>query len=658
MSAESQGGLKSTPHQTLDFENIQPISASDEEIAAMVEGAELPALMAALAALTGDSNLIAADVQHPAKSMSASISPQGGMDEAMQKRARERAAAAIIAYRDSGSPRTIPSDEALVASMQYITRDPRNDYLPLLRNELSLAGDANAPLWEKSKIAPKRNFRVAVVGGGLAGVLAAHRLKQAGVDFTVFEKRKDVGGVWLANTYPGCRLDTPNFAYSYSFAQNSKWSCQFSGQEEIWQYIRSVAETAGILENIVFDTEVLGLQFDKGTNWTVTWQTGTAPEQSACFDAVITAVGQLDRPSIPEIPGLQSFAGEAFHSATWPAGIDITGKRVAVVGTGASAFQIVPNIVDQVGRLLVVQRNPPWMLPTPNYHEKINTGMAWLLSHIPTYGRWYRFWQFWIAAEGRLPLTEVESDWEHPVSVSRANERLRQECVEYLHQQYASRPDLADAMTPSYPPGAKRMLRDNGVWAKALMSPQTRLVSGSIERIEGSTVHFTDGTTEDVDVIVFATGFQASQYLEPMRVEGEGGRDLHKEWNGNARAYRGITVPGYPNLFMMAGPNTGVVVNGSAIFQMECAMSYVLDAIRLLLETNSAAIDTRVDAFERYNAYVDAGNLQRAWGIERVNSWYKNKFGRASQTWPYTLLDYWSLTRSVESSDHELITLG
>jgi 4-hydroxyacetophenone monooxygenase len=303
----------------------------------------------------------------------------------------------------------------------------------------------------------------------------------------------------------------------------------------------------------------------------------------------------------------------------------------------------------------VFQRNPPWMLPTPNYHDEIKPGMAWLLHHVPYYGRWFRFWQFWIAAEGRLPLVEVEPDWDHPISVGRANEGLRLECIEHLKAQLSDRPDLLEKLTPSYPPGAKRMLRDNGVWAAALKQPHARLITDKIEKIEERGIVTEDGQLHEVDVIVLATGFQASDYLTPIKVTGCDGKDLHEWWAGDCRAYLGITMPGFPNLFMTGGPTTGVVVNGSAIFSAECAVEYALSAIHELLRGSYASMDVRQAPFDEFNRRVDAGNLTKAWGVAKVSSWYRNRFGRASQTWPFSLLEYWRITEHANLADYDLV---
>lgn len=638
------------------FNHVAPIDASDDFIRQAVEEADLPALMATLAMITGDRSLIAPDLKPPAPPMSTVIAPQGGMSAEAQDKARRLAVATLIRYRDAGEPyQGPPPADLLDACVQYLIRGDLEEYRALLEHELGIARDPGAPGWTHEEIAPNTPFRVAVIGAGVSGIAAAYRLQQAHLDFTVFEKNDEVGGVWWENRYPGCRLDTPNFAYSLSFAQKPDWPQQFSRQPEIHGYLATVAEAAGLRRHVRFGTEVDAMRFDerRGT-WTLTVRDRDGRTTEEEFNAVITAVGILNRPSLPDIAGLESFQGQVVHSAQWPEGLDLQGKRVALVGTGASAFQIGPSIADSVSQFTIYQRNPPWMLPTPTYHDDIKPGMQWLLKHVPYYGRWFRFWQFWIAVEGRLPLTEVDDDWDHPVSVGRKNEELRQGCLAWLARQYEDRPDLLAKMTPQYPPAAKRMLRDNGIWAAMLKKPHVELETTGIERITPQGIQTTDGTLREFDVIVFATGFKASDFLAPMKITGRGGRELHRDcWAGDCRAYLGITVPGFPNLFMTGGPNTAVVINGSAIFSSECQVEYALRAIRHLLANGHAALDCKEQPFAEFNAWVDAGNLKRAWGAARTSSWYKNSQGRASQTWPYGLLDYWNLTAKFSPSDYE-----
>lgn len=660
MDQQENAPLHSSGHNTLmeAFGQVETIDSPDEFIRGAVEDADLPALMAALAMLTGDTSLISSDLKPTSPPMTAVVAPQGGMSVDAQVKARRLAVAAIIKFRDAGTPTPQTPPAALADEcLRYMIRDGLDELRPLLEHELGVEQDLGAPDWTREDVAPATPFRVAVIGAGVSGIAAAYRLQQAHLDFAVYEKNDEVGGVWWENRYPGCRLDTPNFAYSLSFAQKPDWPQQFSRQPEIQAYLATVAGSTGIRQNIRFNCEVDTMRFDEQQAvWRLTIRDRSGAVSEETFNAVVTAVGILNRPSLPDIPGLESFGGRVVHSAVWPQDLDLKGKRVGLIGTGASAFQIGPSIADSVEHFEIFQRNPPWMLPTPTYHDDIKPGMQWLLKHIPSYGRWFRLWQFWMAVEGRLPLTEVEADWDHPVSVGRANEMLRQGCLTWLAGQYQDRPDLLAKMTPGYPPAAKRMLRDNGAWAAMLKQPHVELNTQAIERITPDGIVSNDGSLHKFDVIICATGFKASDFLAPMKITGRRGVELHRDfWAGDCRAYLGITVPGFPNLFMTGGPNTAVVINGSAIFSSECQVKYTMEAIRYLLKSGHQGMDCKEKPFEEYNAWIDAGNLKRAWGASRTSSWYINSKGRASQTWPYGLADYWNLTATFSSDKYEYI---
>lgn len=638
------------------FDASQPIDVDDAFLERAVQDAELPALLAALALATGDRTILAEELRPPLPPMDSVIAPQGGMSAHAQEQARIVAIDALKAFRDRGSvPAAPPSEEFLAHVMGFLTKDASEEYLPLLRHELGIPSDYGAPEWTKNDLAPDRDFTVAVIGAGISGMAAAHRLHQAGVEYVVLEKNTEVGGTWWENVYPGCRLDTPNFAYSYSFAQKADWPQQFSTQKEIEGYLQNVATEYGLRPNIEFATEVISATFDdEDHTWTVITQTVDGVQQTRRVNAVVTAVGQLNRPNIPKIAGLESFAGRWFHSAQWDTSADLTGLKVAVVGTGASAYQIVPAIADDVEHLSVFQRSAPWMLPTPSYYADIPNGMAWLLRHVPHYGRWFRFWQFWIAAEGRLPFVTADPNWPEETSTSEKNAELRRQLLAHLTNQLQDHPELLKKMTPTYPPGAKRMLRDNGVWAESLMKPHVDLVTDGIEEITPEGIKTTDGVLHEADVIVFATGFHASDYLEPMKISGKRGQDLHEMWGGDARAYMGITVHAFPNLFMLMGPNTGVVVNGSSLYMAECAAEYTVECIGELLKAKKKSMHPRTEAVDAFCDRVDAGNRLRTWGAAKIHTWYRNRFGRATQVWPFSLLEFYQLTRHPDLSAFDI----
>lgn len=640
-----------------DSENVASIEVDDAAIRQAVSQAELSPLLATLAMVNKDLSLLDPALKPPLPPMDAMIAPQGGLSAEAQAQAREVATQAIIDYRDRGTSlaEDLTEDE-LAVIMRFLTKDAGDDCLPLLRHELSFPRDFGAPSWQLDEVAPDVDFRVAVIGAGITGIAAAHRLAQAGVPYVVFEKNRKAGGTWYENVYPGCRLDTPNFAYSFSFAQKPDWPEQFSKQGQIENYLQTVAADFGVEENVQFETEVSAMTYrDDIHSWELTVKDAAGVETTQVFNAVMTAVGQLNRPSYPDIDGRESFEGESFHSARWNPEVDTTGLRIAVVGTGASAYQIVPAVTPGAKSVTVFQRNAPWMLPTPNYHNETSEGMLWLLTHLPFYGRWVRFWQFWLASEGRMPFVQADASWEGELSTSAGNEHLRLQLVESIEKQVQGHPDLLTKMIPNYPPGSKRMLRDNGAWVGALKQSHVELVTEPIARMTATGVVTGDGTERDFDLIVYATGFQASDYLAPMQVTGKDGLDLHEYWGGDARAYMGVNVPGFPNMFMLMGPNTGVVVNGSSLFMGECTAEYSVACIGSILAKGALAMESTQAATDEFVAYVDAGNQTKAWGVSKVHTWYRNSHGRASQVWPYPLREFYDVSHALNTDAYQYL---
>ncbi|TDC85727.1 NAD(P)/FAD-dependent oxidoreductase [Actinomadura sp. 7K507] len=622
---------------------------SDERLRNAVATADLPALLAALAQILDDDAFIDPALRPDSVIPPAGALYQGGLDEERQRRARGLCLDGLRRLRDSGvAAAPEPTPARLSRLLDFIAHGADESYLPLLAHELDLPRDGAAPAWKLKDLDPERDFRVAVIGAGLSGLVAAHRLKQAGVDVVVFDKNPDVGGTWYENTYPGCRLDTHNYAYSYSFAQKPDWPCYFSSRESIQDYFVKFAEDAGLAPHLRLSTHIVALDFQEpAANWNVRHRAADGTETTEVFDAVVSAVGQLNQPLVPEFPGRERFQGETWHTARWRHDVDLTGLRVGVVGTGASGFQVVPAIAEQVEHLTVFQRNPPWTLPTPRYMDEIEEELLWLFRNVPYYARWYRFLQFWTSVEGRRRFVEVDPDWTKEGSVSEANEVLRVALTDHLTAQFADRPDLLPHVVPAYPPGAKRLLRDNGSWARTLKRDDVALVTDRISEFTEDGIRTADGALHELDAVIYSTGFTASEFLSTMRVTGTGKRDLHEFWDGDARAYLGITVPHFPNLFCVYGPNTNLVVNGSTVLFTELAVEYIVKAVESLVRDGDAALDCREDAYLGYNDAVDAENKRMAWGAAEVSSWYKNSKGRVSQCWPFPLLDYWTSTRTL-----------
>lgn len=637
------------------FQSTAPFQDDDAALRRHLEDAHLPSLLAAVAHVTGDLSILE-DELRPEDTFMAQV--PGGLGEGPRERAIEVLVRQLAAFRDAGcpEPRT-PDDETLTRILGFLVPDAKlDDYLPLLLEELAIGdGDRRAPEWNKREIAPEREFRVAIIGAGMSGLAAAHRLNQAGVPFVIFEKNDDVGGTWLENTYPGCRVDIQNHFYSYSFAQRIDWPLLYSTHDVLLDYFQQCAEDFGLRDSIQFGTEVTSMTWDDASaTWKLRTKTGDT-EETFVAQAVVSAVGQLNRPQIPEIPGQDRFQGPAFHSAEWDHAVDLEGKRVAVIGTGASAAQFVPAIAPRVAEMAVFQRTPNWMFPRPDYHEAPPAGQQWCFAHVPAFAQWYRFWVFWVGAEGAIPLVGADPDWSpRDRSLSAGNEMLREALTAYLLEQAGGDEDLAAKIVPDYPPAAKRILVDNGSWVNALRQPHVSLVTDEIREIDESGVVDANGTHHPADVIVYGTGFQAQRFLTPMKVTGRDGRDLHEAWAGNPRAYLGITVPGFPNFFCLYGPNTNIVVSGSIIYFSECEVNYLVESLRILMAEGLKTMDCRPAVLDAYVEKVDAGNALMAWGAATVDSWYKNDAGRVTQNWPFSLLEYWQQTRTVDVSDYEV----
>jgi 4-hydroxyacetophenone monooxygenase len=619
--------------------------------------AHLPALLASLVHLTGDADLLTPE-RRPAYAPFTD-NKDGGYPPAVQADIRARAKAAIIARLEGAPLGPPPSAQTVRRMMDFVAGvDIPAHYAAFLTDELGLGGtDTKTPDWSEPALKAKAAaMRVIVVGAGMSGLLAAIRLQQAGVTFTVVEKDADVGGTWLENVYPGCRVDNPNHMYSYSFEPNHAWPQYYSPQKVLLGYFQRVAEKYDLRRRIRFETSVEEAVFDEAAAvWRVALKTADGARETLEAEVLITAVGQLNRPRFPDIEGIETFAGPSFHSARWRHDVDLAGKRVAVIGAGASAFQFVPEIAPTVAHLDVFQRSPPWTFPAPTYHHDVPGGKKWLLEHVPFYAKWYRFWLFWMLTDGFYEGVKTDPAWDgSPGAVSAVNAAIREMLTAAIRAQAPDAPELVEKVIPAYPVGGKRALLDNGLWLAALQRDNVALISDPIEKITPAGLVTKGGVAHPADVIIYGTGFHASRFLWPMRIVGRGGIALHDAWAGDARAYLGMTAPIFPNLFMLYGPNTNIVVNGSIIFFSECSVRYILGALKLMLETGSSTMEVKREVHDAFNVKVDAANALMAWGAPQVTSWYKNATGRVSQNWPFPLVDYWNATVAPNPDDFVL----
>jgi len=638
---------------------IPPAEAALEDDDAVIERclehASIPVLLMSIVHITGDTDLLDGPIRPQPITMGEF---QGMISDEQKAEVRAHALEVLRDYRDRGCTLpAAPSPQTIRRMMSFVVgEEVPDEYVPMMREELALDGVDARAIDAKLADDVKRDFHVLVIGAGMSGLLAAIQLDDAGIPFTVVEKNEGIGGTWLENTYPGCRVDVGNHFYCYSFAPNHGWSEYYSRQPELHDYFETCATKFGIRDRIRFGTEVLRSRYDEArSRWEVELQLPDGATETLYANAIVSAVGQLNRPKIPKLDGLESFRGPAFHSARWPSAIDFRGKRVAVIGTGASAVQLVPEVAKQAERLIVFQRSPGWMLPNPVYHDGVSDEVKWLMRNVPFYARWFRFLIFWPGSDGLLPSLRLDPDWPHPDrSMNAINDAMRTGFIDYMQQQLDGDEELLAKVTPSYPPFGKRILQDNGTWFRTLKRDNVELVDAAVASVTPDAVVDERGRTHPVDVIVFATGFHANRFLWPIEVTGRSGADLREQWGEDPRAYLGITVPNFPNLFLLYGPNTNVAHAGSIIFHAECQVRYTMGCIHSLLAEGRAAMECKQDVHDAYNARLQREASQLVWTHPGVESWYKNAKGRLTTTSPWRLVDYWGWTREPDLDDYHL----
>ncbi|TDD58772.1 NAD(P)/FAD-dependent oxidoreductase [Kribbella antibiotica] len=479
---------------------------------------------------------------------------------------------------------------------------------------------------------------VVIIGSGFAGLCMGIKLKQSGCeDFVILEKADRLGGTWRDNTYPGCACDVPSYLYSYSFEQNPHWSRMFAPWEEILAYLERCAEKYGIADKIRYGAEVTEAAFDETSGeWTVTVNGGETIETQA----LVTGVGSLQRPKWPEIAGLDSFAGTTFHSAQWDHSHDLAGRRVAVIGTGASAIQFVPQIAKQVGQLDVYQRNAPWITSKPD--RTIGALERRLHQRFPAAQRTIRnaiYWGLEVRGAGFAGNPKLMKGLE-----IQAKQHLKKQVTD---------PDLRARLTPNYQIGCKRLLISNDYYPTFSRS-NVELVTTSISRVTENAVVTADGIERPCDTIVVGTGFDVGAGLTRMPILGKDGVDLSEHWKRDGiSAHLGITAAGYPNLFFLTGPNTGLG-HTSMVFMIEAQVRYVMQALDLLRTRRATYLEVRADAQREFVDDIQDELRETVWE-SGCTSWYHDDAGRNSVVWPEFSVSYWRRTRKLDPSDFVLV---
>jgi 4-hydroxyacetophenone monooxygenase len=632
------------------------IPEDDALIARALQDASIPTLMMSMIHMSGDTSLL-----------DGALSPagvfineyQGYMSEEDKAAVRAQALDVIRAFRAGGCrlpPQ--PSAETVQRMMNFIVAsEVPADYVPMMLEEMELDGaDQRSDAWgDEVPVARRAQHKVLVIGGGMSGVLAAYRLQEARIPYIVIEKNASVGGTWFENRYPGARVDVGNHLYSYSFEPAHHWSQYFSQQKELQQYFEDVVQHHHLQQHFRFNTEVTGASFDERSGlWTVDTVDKDGVTEQYVANSVISAVGQLNRPILPDIPGIDTFAGQWCHSAAWDDSIDCTGKNVVVVGSGASAFQLVPAIAGQVKHLTVFQRSAPWMFENPIYHDSVPEGKKWCLQHLPFYTRWFRFLIFWPACDGAYDTVFIDPAWPHQErSVNEMNDFVYQMFSDYIKGQVGDDEELLKKVIPDYAPMGKRTLQDNGSWLSALKRDNVDLVTQSVASVSAGGVTAADGSFYPADIILYATGFETDRFLWPMKIIGRRGRVLSDQWGIEPSAYLGITIPNFPNFYCMYGPGTNLAFGGSLIFNGECQIRYIMECLKALLQSGADTVECKGEVHDDYQRRFRELHARLIWEHDSIKtSFYQNAEGKVTLLWPWKILDMWRWTKAVNRDDY------
>ncbi|WP_246221966.1 MULTISPECIES: flavin-containing monooxygenase [Gordonia] len=640
---------------------------TDEQMRRAIEHANLPILLGSLALLTGDDKWIS-EPYIPTPPQDLGDHDSGGFDDEVAGRIRTEAVETLCSWRDGtlNLPADPPAPQHISEVLAVMLGDRIPDgYGTLLGEEMGIYPRHTEPVRS-----PAPGFRVLIVGAGISGLAMAVRLGQAGIDYLIVDKNDDVGGTWHENVYPGCGVDTPSYLYALSFDPKPDWQQYFATQAELAQYWHELADKHGVLPNTRLNTVVREARFDEQTcGWHVDVAPVGSPDavETLTADVVVSGVGLLNQPAIPDLPGMGDFTGPVVHTAQWDRSFDVAGKKVAVIGTGASAMQFVPAGSQVAQKVTVFQRTPQWSMPHPLKGAHVTDDMHFLNAHVPFYLAWYRARLFWRMGDKVWKLLQVDPEYPHlGRAVNKANDRLRAMLTTFIEHELAGRPDLLDKCIPDYPPYGKRLLVDSQ-WFSTLTKDNVELVTDGIETITATGVRTTDGVDHDVDIIVLATGFKAVDVLASLPVRGRGGRTLREVWGaGDGRAHLGISIPGFPNFFCLYGPNTNTGHGGTVIAGTEMQVQHISAIIAAMIDRDLATVEVRQEVHDDYNAELDRALSRTVWDFGGTTTYYRNSGGRIVTNSPWRYVDYWQrvhepnlddfLTTSRISATEEFLT--
>ncbi|HVY81255.1 MAG TPA: NAD(P)/FAD-dependent oxidoreductase [Steroidobacteraceae bacterium] len=612
------------------------LAAADEVIEDAVRYADPMVLRGLLYQLTGDPELQSIAVKRVRMGRIETVVPAGDAETALLRR---KAADFLERYRDSGAgPIGYGPRERLPTSLSLIVGDPiKEEALDLMIEETALDPWARSLRWRAAPD-PQRleRFSVTIIGAGMGGLNAAVQLQRAGIRYSIIEKNSGVGGTWYENRYPGARVDTPSRSYTNLFGVDFPCPYAYGTHVENQKYYDWVADEFGLRERITFDTEVRSLTWDETAAMWEIGMDGPDGPRTVRSNAVISGVGFLNRPNMPTIEGMADFQGRSWHTARWPADADLRGKRIAVIGTGCTGYQLVPELALEAGHVTVFQRTPQWLFPVPGYLAQSPPQLLWLDRNLPFHTNFMRFRQFYGSGPDFAKIFDIDPSFQDPHCCSEVNKAARDRSIEFLQKKLRD-PRLVALMTPDHPPWSARpvVVDPDHCILDAIQRDNVTLVTQGIARINRTGIEAGDGTQHDVDVIVYATGFRANDFLYPMKITGRGGLTIEKLWESDgARAYLGCMMPGFPNLWVLYGPNTN---GGLPVAQFhEMTTLYAMQCMEQLILDGKRTIEVKEAAYWRYNRLVDEGNSKKVWSDPRAHNYWWTKHGRTASQIPFT----------------------
>ncbi|UOR07898.1 NAD(P)/FAD-dependent oxidoreductase [Qipengyuania flava] len=614
-----------------------------------IANANIPALLMVLYQMTGEATWLQEPFA-PGRSPGLDDNDSGQLPDEVQAQIRTAAEEAIEAWL-AGKPLAIERPTNLrLAEMLSVAM---TEHVPEEYGDIVAAG-MGYDLEPTAEAAIAADKTAIVIGGGVSGICAGIELGKLGIDYTLFEKNEDFGGTWFENRYPGCGVDTPSLTYTFSCRPND-WSMYFPLRDEIEGYLLDTAREFGLYDKARFRTHVEEARWNTATDqWDVTITTPDGKREIHSADYLFSAVGILNIPKYPQIDGLDEFAGEVYHTSRWPAEADLSGKRVAVIGNGASGMQVAPAIADEVSRMTIFARSKQWAAPFPQFRKKVPEGVRYLMQVVPLYRAWLEqrlSWTFNDRVHGTLFR---DPEWEHPErAVNEINDAHRRVFTRYVEEQLQDRPELIERVLPEYPPFAKRMLLDNG-WFRTIKKPHVDLIPEHLAKVEGNTLSTSSGETVEADVIILATGFQTTNVLGSYDIVGREGQLLRDHWGeDNASAYLGTLVPGFPNFFILLGPNVGSGHGGSMIRNIENQMHFAGQVVQCAEAQEASTVEVKETAYTDYSRRIDDAHDRLVWTHPGTENWYRNSQGRVVAITPWRNDAFWRMTRSPDEADLE-----